>query len=270
MQSVRKETPAKLELVQLSEITEKGRIGRICIRVSSVSAPLTSRNGWKYRKLHVQDDSMEAEMLVSEEKYSEWKFKTGDQVVCEANSSGVGNDGKLGLFFNDLLGPFETGKLVYELNRQLAGSKARGTDHMKSGETVYQISAREAKSLLELIKLWILEGKPQHYTKWCQMHQIVATNLYYMGLVKRTSSMSGLYYPTQDALEFFEGKRSIPKKRVFVKGEGGKHVLVGDEGESKSFSDYLHDYSDRETALKEYTEALKSYRERYSDTKQQG
>ena len=83
---------------------------------------------------------------------------------------------------------------------------------MKSSETVYQISAREAKSLLELVKLWMTERKPQHYTKWCQMHQIVATNLYYMGLVKRTASMSGYYYPTEEALEFFEGKKNIPKK----------------------------------------------------------
>ena len=86
---------------------------------------------------------------------------------------------------------------------------------MKSSETVYQISAREAKSLLELVKLWMTERKPQHYTKWCQMHQIVATNLYYMGLVKRTASMSGYYYPTEEALEFFEGKKKHPEEESF-------------------------------------------------------
>jgi hypothetical protein len=130
---------------------------------------------------------------------------------------------------------------------------------MKSSETVYQISAREAKSLMELVKLWIAERKPQHYTKWCQMHQIVATNLYYMGLVKRTASMSGFYYPTEEALEFFEGKKNIPKKRVFVRDKDGKHVLASDEGESRSFSDYLSDFADRESALQEYREALKDY-----------
>ncbi|MCL4518833.1 MAG: hypothetical protein M1587_06510 [Thaumarchaeota archaeon] len=167
---------------------------------------MVSRSGWKYRRLDVHDKSMVAEMLIAETKYTEWKFKPGDYAICTARSSGVSNEGKLTLFFNDFLDPFETARIVYSLNEELHDARSRTAEHMKSSETVYQISAREARSLLELIKLWMHEGKPQHYTKWCQMHQIVATNLFYMGLVKRTASMSGYYYPTEEALEFFQGE----------------------------------------------------------------
>jgi hypothetical protein len=124
------------------------------------------------------------------------------------------------------------------------------------------------KSLLELIKLWSLEGKPQHYTKWAQMHQIVATNLYYMGLVKRTASMSGYYYPTSEALEFFEGKRGFPKKKVFVRNKEGKHEPIGEDGEVKSFADFLADHADRESALAEYRLALEEYRSKFSSGNQ--
>lgn len=202
---------------------------------------------------------MKAEVLISEEKFEEWKFKEGDCMICSVRSNGVGIDGRLSVFFNDFLDPFETAGILFDLTEKLYALKTRSGEHMKSKETVYQMSAREAKSLLELIKLWNSEGTPQHYTKWCQMHQIVATNLYYMGLVKRTASMSGHYYPTEDALEFFEGKKNLPKKRVFVRDKDGKHVLASDEGEMRSFSEYLEDYSDRESAMKEYKEALEAY-----------
>lgn len=205
---------------------------------------------------------MKAEVLISEEKYSQWDFLGGDCMICNVKSNGVDNEGKLAFFFNDFLGPFDSAEILFSLTSDMYSLRAKSTDKMKSSETVYQISAREVKSLLELIKLWSTEGKPQHYTKWCQMHQIVATNLYYMGLVKRTASMSGYYYPTSEALEFFEGKRNIPKKKVFVKDREGKHQFVSDEGDSKSFSEFLSDYADRESALSEYNEALLSYKSR--------
>jgi hypothetical protein len=186
----------------------------------------------------------------------------GDHLVCSAKSNGIDNEGGLSLFFDDFLGPFDTAKLLYEATEKLYELKSSSPGRMKSSETVYQISAREAKSLLELIKLWVSEGKPQHYTKWCQMHQIVATNLFYMGLVKRTASMSGYYYPTHEALEFFTGRRTFPKRKVFVRGSGGKHVLVDQEDESKAFADYLNDYSDREGALRDYREALSNYQDK--------
>ncbi|MGI0091061.1 MAG: hypothetical protein ACREBS_05085 [Nitrososphaerales archaeon] len=250
------------DLATLSQMTEANKPAVVCVIVSSISEPLRSRSGWEYRKMNVDDRSLTAEMLISESKFAEWKFKKGDHLVCGVKSNGVGNDGRLTLFFNDFLGPFETAKILYEMGGELYKLKSRSGEHMKSSETVYQISAREAKSLLELIKLWNAEGKPQHYTKWCQMHQIVATNLYYMGLVRRTGSMSGYYYPTEDALEFFEGKKNLPKKRVFTRDKDGKHVLASEAGETRSFADYLHDYADRESALNEYAEALKSYKER--------
>ncbi|MGA2874207.1 MAG: hypothetical protein ABSE82_01600 [Nitrososphaerales archaeon] len=257
-----KDSDQVLHIEQLSQLTEANKTSPVCVKVSAVSEPLKSRNGWAYRRMNVEDRSMSAEALVSEEKYAEWKFKKGDYLVCSVRSNGIGNDGRLTIFFNDFLGPFETAKILFELGERLYDVKSRSGEHMKSSETVYQISAREAKSLLELVKLWMTERKPQHYTKWCQMHQIVATNLYYMGLVKRTASMSGYYYPTEEALEFFEGKKNIPKKRVFVRDKDGKHVLASDEGESRSFSDYLGDYADRESALHEYSEALKDYQDR--------
>jgi hypothetical protein len=229
------------------------------VRITSISMGLRSRSGWQYRRLGVEDRSMKAEILIAETKFSQWDIREGDCITARAKSNGVDNEGKLSFFFDDFLGPFDSSEILYSQSSKLYETKARSGDRMKSSETVYQISAREAKSLLELIRLWIAEGKAQHYTKWCQMHQIVATNLYYMGLVKRTASMSGFYYPTEEALEFFEGKRRIPKKRVFVRDREGKHVLASDEGESKSFSEYLNDFAHRESALQEYREALKEY-----------
>jgi len=203
---------------------------------------------------------MAAEMLISEAQFEEWKFKAGDFVVCDVRSSGIDKEGRLTVFFNTFLGPFEVSKMLYRMTENVRKLEASKGGRMKPAETVYQISAREVRSLLVLIRLWIEESKPQHYTKWCQMHQIVATNLYYMGLVDRTGSMSGYYYPTKDALEFFEGKKMLPKKRVFTKGKDGQHVLRGEEGEKKAFTEYLANYSDRETALREYSEALEAYR----------
>ncbi len=252
----------KLELSFISQLIRTGAVGNVCVRIASISASLTSRSGWQYRKLTVEDESASAELLISEVKFSQWEIKPGDYITASVKSNGVDNEGRLSFFFNDFLGPFDSAEIMYGLSSKLYDAKTKSSEHMKANETVYQISAREAKSLLELIKLWIVEGKPQHYTKWCQMHQIVATNLYYMGLVKRTASMSGYYYPTTEALEFFEGKKGFPKKKVFVKDENGRHQPVGEEGELKSFTEYLSDYADRDSALAEYREALESYKNR--------
>ena len=74
--------------------------------------------------------------------------------------------------------------------------------------------------------------------------------------------MSGYYYPTEEALMFFEGTKNIPKKRIFVRDKDGKHLHVSDAGESRSFSQYLEDFADRDSALKEYADALGQYREK--------
>jgi hypothetical protein len=251
---------SKRGLLYLVDLTLADSFGPVCIVIKSISGPLTSRGGWKYRKMSIQDTSMEAETLVSEAIFQDWKFKPGDHAVCEMRSQGVDGEGKLTLFFNTFVGPFEVSKLLYSMSEELKKVEAAKGSRMKPAETVYQLSAREAKSLLILIRLWIDEGKPQHYTKWCQMHQIVATNLYYMGLVDRTGSMSGFYYPTKEAIEFFEGKRLVAKKRVFTRGKDGQHVLRDEEGERKSFDEYLNDHSDRDSALKEYHEALDFHR----------
>ncbi len=258
--SERKGDQEERTLSYLSELLQSASTGNVCAKITSISQSLRSRNGWQYRRIGIRDRSMSAEMLISEEKYSAWDFQTGDCMICHAKSNGVDNEGKLNFFFDEFLGPFDSAQLLFSLTSELYDTKSKSGERMKSAETVYQISAREAKSLLELIRLWMQEGKPQHYTKWCQMHQIVATNLYYMGLVKRTKSMSGYYYPTQEAMEFFEGKRGFAKKKVFVKDRDGRHQFVSNEGESKSFQEYLSDYADRESALAEYHEALNSYR----------
>ncbi len=253
---------ARRGLQYLVDLSETGSSGSVCVMVKATSGPLTSRSGWKYRRMTVLDTSMEVEMLISEASFEEWKFKPNDYAVCEVRSGGISGEGRLTIFFNFFLGPFDVSKLLYEMTEDVRKLEATKGGHMKPAETVYQISAREVRSLLVLIRLWIDDGKPQHYTKWCQMHQIVATNLYYMGLVDRTGSMSGYYYPTNDALEFFEGKKLVSKKRVFTRGKGGQHVLRDEEGEKKGFHEYLGDYSDRDSALKEYSEALEAYRKK--------
>ena len=242
----------------LSDLIDSNKKGNICVKVLVVSESLRSKSGWQYRKMQIADGTLSSDMLISESKFSEWNFHTGDYLICNAKSNGLDNEGKLSLFFNDFLGPFETARMLFEANQALYETRFKASGKMKSSETVYQISAREARSLMELIRLWIREGKPQHYTKWCQMHQIVATNLFYMGLVKRTASMSGYYYPTQEALEFFAGKRNFPKKKVFVKGGDGKHILVSEDEETRSFAEFLQDYADRDKALEDYREALTS------------
>lgn len=249
-------------LMKLVGLSEGESSGSVCVEVLSTSEPLISKGGWKYRRMKVRDSSMEADMLISEANFVEWKFKPADCVVCDVNSNGIDGEGKLTVFYNSFLGPFDVSRLLYQMVENVRKLEMSKGSRMKPSETVYQISAREAKSLLVLIRLWIDEGKPQHYTKWCQMHQIVATNLYYMGLVERTGSMSGYYFPTAEALEFFEGKKLISKKRVFVRGKDGQHVLREEEGEKKSLNEYLDDYSDRESALREYSEALEAYRKK--------
>jgi hypothetical protein len=250
------------DLSFLSELVQQGNNGNICVRISSVTPSLRSRNGWQYRKLAVEDESMKADVLISESKFSQWEIHSGDCIVARVRSNGIDNEGRLSFFFHDFVGPFDVASILFSLGSKFYEMKSKSSERMKSSETVYQISAREAKSLLELIKLWIEEGKPQHYTKWCQMHQIVATNLYYMGLVKRTASMSGHYYPTTEALEFFEGKRGFPKKKVFIRDKEGRHQPIGEDGDAKSFTEYLADYSDRDSALAEYKEALDAYRDK--------
>jgi hypothetical protein len=256
------QTSSDRDVSYLGDLVQPGIVANVCVRVNSISSSLKSRNGWQYRKLGIEDNSMKADILISESKFSQWDIRTGDCIAAQAKSNGVDNEGRLSFFFVDFLGPFDSAEIMYSLNSKLYENRTRSGERMKSSETVYQISAREAKSLLELIKLWTLEGKPQHYTKWCQMHQIVATNLYYMGLVKRTASMSGYYYPTNEALEFFEGKRGFPKKKVFIRNKEGKHEPIGEDGEVKSFADYLSDYADRDSALAEYREALQSFKEK--------
>jgi hypothetical protein len=260
--TVPEELPDQVEkkLSFLSDLLEPRASGSICVKISSMSDSLKSRSGWLYRKLAVKDRSMAADVLISESKFSEWDLQVGDCIVCSVRSNGIDNEGRLSFFFQDFLGPFDSAGLMFSLHGELYEKTRESSDKMKTRETVYQLSAREAKSLLELIKLWSEEGKAQHYTKWCQMHQIVATNLYYLGLVKRTASMSGHYYPTEEALDFFEGKVSFPKKKVFVRGKDGKHELVASDAELRSFADYLSDYADRESALKEYRDALNAYK----------
>jgi hypothetical protein len=249
-------------LRSLSDLTEANRVASICAKITFVSGPLTSRSGWKYRLMKAEDSSMSAELLISEASFGDWKFKKDDFIVCSVRSGGLDNTGRLSLFFNSFCGPFEVAKTLFDMNQELLTMKSRSGEHMKPTETVYQISAREVKSLMALIRLWIQEGKPQHYTKWCQMHQIVATNLFYMGLVKRTGSMSGYYYPTQEALQFFEGKRGLVKRRIFTKGKDGRHILALEDGEVRSFAQYLSDHGDRESALREYGQALEEYQKR--------
>lgn len=253
----------KKGLRYLVDLTQPEKSGSICIVIKSISGPLVSKSGWRYRRMEVRDTSMEAEALISEAMFQDWKFKPEDCAVCEVKSKGIDSGGRLTVFFNTFLGPFDVSKLLYDATEQIRKLEATKVSRMRPSETVYQISAREARSLLVLVRLWVEEGKPQHYTKWCQMHQIVATTLRYMGLVERTGSMSGYYYPTKEALEFFEGKRLVAKKRVFVRGKDGQHVPIGDEGEKKGFMDYLSDYADRDSALKEYNEALDAYRAKF-------
>ena len=95
--------------------------------------------------MSVHDASMEAEMLISDAKYEEWKFKAGDYVVCDVRSSGVNKEGKLTLFFNAFLGPFEVSSMLYEMRDSVMKLETSKGGHMRPAETVYQISAREAK-----------------------------------------------------------------------------------------------------------------------------
>ena len=71
----------------------------------------------------VADSSLEAEVLISEANFEEWKFKSGDFVACSVRSNGVDNEGKLTVFFNSFLEPFEIAELLYEINDESARNR---------------------------------------------------------------------------------------------------------------------------------------------------
>jgi len=48
-----------------------------------------------------------------------------------------------------------------------------------------------------------------------------------------------------------------------VRGKDGQHIPTGEEGEKKAFIEYLNDRADRDTALREYNEALDAYRSKF-------
>jgi hypothetical protein len=263
-----KDAPSNRSLSYIFELSQKGTVGNICAKTFAVGSPSTSKNGWQYRRMAIRDASMSADLLISEADYKKWEFEPGDFLICEVRAGGLDSKGKPTLFFRRFLGPLESSELMFSLTTKLFEQRIKSSEHMRSSETVYQLSAREARSLLALIRLWIQEGKPQHYTKWCQMHQIVATNLYYLGLVRRTASMSGYYFPTSEALDFFAGKIKFPKRKIFIRDKSGRHSEVPEQTEERSFSEYLNDFADRESALKEYREALMIYEEKLKSTPQ--
>lgn len=114
---------------------------------------------------------------------------------------------------------------------------------------------------MDLIKLWNPNQKPQHYSKWCQTHQIIATNLYYVGLIERSSAL-GYYTPTTKALRFFEGKIAFPKHRILLRDAEGKDKIISVKGEDKSFSQYLSELEDTKQKLEDYREAPVLYNKR--------
>ncbi|MGH2639890.1 MAG: hypothetical protein ACRDF4_11535 [Rhabdochlamydiaceae bacterium] len=77
-------------LLPLSEMHEKDKIGCVCVKILDIGPPKTSRKNWAFRKLVVEDGSMESEMLIGEDKFSEWSFRTGDYVACTVKSWGMG------------------------------------------------------------------------------------------------------------------------------------------------------------------------------------
>ncbi|MGH2639891.1 MAG: hypothetical protein ACRDF4_11540 [Rhabdochlamydiaceae bacterium] len=126
---------------------------------------------------------------------------------------------------------------------------------VKVGRTVYQISDRGAADFVRLMALYIKEGKPQYYNDWCDIHQISATDLFYMGLVERVGRMKGLYYPTKEGKAFFRGK-AIPKRKVFVRDENGVRVEVPEGTPYKTLKELLEEHANREAVVSEYREAL--------------
>ena len=106
-------------LAFLSDLVESGKRGNLCAKVLSVSQSLRSHSGWQYRKMRISDDSLVADLLIAESKFSTWSFRVGDHLVCSAKSNGIDNEGGLSLFFDDFLGPFDTARLLYEATQKV-------------------------------------------------------------------------------------------------------------------------------------------------------
>jgi len=223
---------------------------------------LRSRKGWEYRRLVVRDESkIVCELLISEKQYSEWKFRTRDCMTCVVKSGGIDALGKLTLFFQDYCDPFSTSHMLFNQTHDLRKARMKLAERKEVGETVYVLTEREAKAFIKLCKIYFVDRKPVHFNRFCESHQIVATNLHYLELVDQPTFMSGEYFPTNEGIDFFKGVSKFPKKKIKISSDYDYKIIVSPDAIFKTLEEYLFDYADREIVLKEYREALDSYRE---------
>jgi len=250
------------KLSSLSEFHERDKIGNVCVKIAKISGSLRSRKGWEYRRLSVQDGSkIECDLLVSEIEHKKWEFRPKDCIACKVRGGGIDSLGRLTLFFQDFCDPFATSRMLFERNHSLQKARMKLLERKDVGETVYTFTEREARAFIKLCKLYFRERKPIHYNRFCDSHQIVSTNLHYLELIDQPSFMSGVYFPTSEGIDLFMGRSKFPKKKIKLSTECDFTMIVSPDAVFKSLEEYLNDYADRETIMKEYRDALEAYHE---------
>lgn len=235
-------------LIQLSDLIQRDTIGAVCFSITSLGEARVSLKGWKYRTLQVRDDSMESYLQIDEKQYNELKPKGGEYFVCKVKSRGIDNEGKLTVFFQNILKGAELGNLVASLRKELVLEK-NAKKKTRKGPSVWQFHAREARGLLKLIDLYIKEKGPVHYSK-LYPNQIVAEVLFRSGYAQRIDR--GKYIPTERAMSLVKSHQVFPNIRIVVMYPNGSQIEDAPGATRKTIDEYLVDEADYERAIEEY------------------
>jgi hypothetical protein len=252
--------PSTDSLVPLTELHEKNKIGIISVKVKSVEGPRRSHSNWNYMWLRIQDDSITGSLQIGEAEFAKWQVRKGDSIICKVKSLGLDdNSNILAVRFFDFVGELDASRILYETAHALKQARTRIAERSQKPETLYQLGDRGAESFVKLMELYLNERVPQHYNKWAHIHQIAATDLFYMGLVKRVGFMTGLYYPSDDGLRFYRGKIKYPtRKRIIRRGDTVIEEIP--EGTPElTIEELLDKHQDRESILAAYKETMKKW-----------
>jgi hypothetical protein len=211
-------------------------------------------------RLQIQDDSMSGTLLIGEDKFKQWNVRKGDFVICTVKSKGLDTaTNMLTMSFKDFVGEFEASKMLYETAHALSQARTRIAERSEKPETLYQLGDRAAASFQKLMELYLSERVPQHYNKWAQIHQIAATDLFYMGLVKRVGFMTGLYYPSDEGIRFYKGEIKYPKRKKIIRRDSEVIEEIPEGTPEVTFEQALGEHENRESVLAAYRETMKKW-----------
>jgi hypothetical protein len=241
------------ELVNLSDLTQAGSVGIICFEITEISEVETNQ-GWKFRKLKARDSTMPCAVEIGESQFQSMKIKKNDYLTCRIKSHGVDSEANLTVLIQKELDAREiSGMLATQRDKFLKSKEEKRK--LKKGPTSWGFHSREARGLIKLIRFYIKEAKPQHYSK-LYPNQIVAQELFSLGLAKRVGG--GIYIPTEEAKRLVLSHAKFPSNRIRVFDGEGAHMIDSPKASYKTIEEYLEDEVDKEAAIEEYRETLKA------------